>query len=128
MKKKTVIESKTYWYIEPIGSHTNQVIARRLAELTEVSAGTNQSMKDNNNQEHSVFEVPSYSFITELYKSAADLELKFNVYTRAFNHGPIRLWLFGNNKTKKDKELNKVNQKLKTLIKKKKGVDYEGKT
>ena len=123
MKKKKAIESKAHWYVEPIGSYTNQVIARRLAELDELVVGTNQSMKDADGQERSVFEVPNYSFITELYKSKADLALKFNVYTRALNYGPIRLWLFGN-KNKPDKKLN---QKLKTLVKKRK-ENHEGKT
>jgi len=118
MKRRDGTESKAHWFIEPIGSHTNQVIARRLAEITEVVAGINQSMKDNLGVEHSVFEVPSHVFITELQKSAADLELKFFVYTRALNHGPIKLWLFGKKKTKSDK-VSDAQAKLKKLIKQK---------
>jgi hypothetical protein len=118
MKRRDGIESKAHWYIEPIGSHTNQVIARRLAELDELAVGINQSMKDNLGVEHSVFAVPSYSFVTEMQKSAADLELKFFVYTRALNHGPIKLWLFGKKKAKSEKVID-AKAKLKKLVKQK---------
>jgi len=118
MKRRDGIESKAHWYIEPIGSHTNQVIARRLAELEELTVGINQSMKDDLGVEHSVFEVPGYSFVTEMYKSKADLELKFFVYTRALNHGPIKLWLFGKKKAKSDK-VSDAEAKLKKLKTKK---------
>ncbi len=114
------IGTKAHWYVKPIGSHTNEVVARRLAELAELTVGTNLSMKDNNGDEHSVFEVPSYAFITELQKSKVDLELKFDVYTRALNYGPIRLWLFGKSKSRKDKELARANKKLREVVKKKK--------
>ncbi len=119
MKRKKDIGSKAHWYVKPIGSHTNEVIARRLAEITELTVGTNQSMKDTLGIEHSVFEVPSYAFITELQKSKADLGLKFDVFTRALNYGPIRLWLFGEKKKKSDGPVKKANQRLKELTKKK---------
>lgn len=120
------IQNRTHWYVEPIGSHTNQVIARRLAELDELAARTHQSIKDKQGQEHSVFEVPKYSFITELCKSAADLDLRFNVYNRALNYGPMNLWLFIN-KDRRGQKPVKTNQELKRLLKKK-GVGRESKT
>jgi|GEM_PF-966338 len=119
-KRRDGIESKAHWYIEPIGSHTNKVIAQRLAELDELTVGTNQSMKDNLGAEHSVFEVPGYSFVTEMHKSAADLELKFFVYTRVLDYGPIKLWLFGKKKTESGK-VSDVEIKLKKLVERKGG-------
>ena len=88
---------KTRWFVEPKGSHTNKIIAERLNSLGEVGTES-QAMEDNLGDKHSVFEVPDYAFISELYKSERNSVLSFKVFSQAEGHGPIRQWIFGRQK------------------------------
>jgi hypothetical protein len=90
---------RTRWFVEPHGSHTNKIIAERLNALGEVGTEA-QALGDNLGDDHSVFEVPSYMFISDLYKSQRESVLNFKVFSQAEGHGPIRQWIFGKQKKK----------------------------
>ena len=100
MKKKEILPT-VEWYVEPIGSHTNKVVADFLTSKEELVVGSHANLKDNKKKEHSVYRMPDYFSITALYKSKVTLGLTFNVFSRFKNYGPIRLWIFGEKKKSK---------------------------
>ncbi len=110
MKEKK--EKQMYWFVEPIGGHTNEVIAKRLAELGEIADATNQELKDNDGKPHSVFSVVSHQRVLELYKSQDQFRLTFNVYAREKNSGPIRLSLIDTKEFKISQNLKKIQKKI----------------
>ena len=72
------------WYVEPLGSHTNQVIGVKLS-----ADRAQESLKDNRGILRDVWECPDYAFVSFLRRSTADLQLDFAVYTRE-GEGAIR--------------------------------------
>lgn len=103
----------TYWFIEPIGAHTNQIIARRLSELGEIPDSPNQVIRDNFGKEHSVYSLVSHKRVLEFYKSQDEFQLKFDVYTRETLDGPITQSLIDTKEFKKS-QMEKKN--LRTLL------------
>lgn len=89
MKKKRKIE----WFVEPLDSETNEKMAKYLSTLNALVEQC--GMRDRENQEHLVYQVPDYSVITRFYKDERKFNLKFKVYYRQNGYGPIKLWLFG---------------------------------
>lgn len=110
---------KTYWYIEPLSPETNEIIARRLAELNEIADSPCQELKDDKNKAHSVYHLISHQRVLEFYKSEKKFKLKFNVYTRTTTDGPIRISVIDTENFKEHKRAVKVLKKL--------GVGTDGK-
>jgi|GEM_PF-1782306 len=81
------------WFIEPLGGHTNEIIARRLAELNEIADSANLTLNDNQGVEHSVYQLSSHKRVLEFCKSQKQFQLKFNIYTRVGLHGSLHLSL-----------------------------------
>lgn len=81
-----------YWFVEPLDSHTNEIMARHLSSLGNLIE--HAGLKDKNENCHFVYEVPSYSVITRFNNDKQKFSLKFRVYYRQRNHGPIHLWNF----------------------------------
>jgi len=68
-------DKQTQWFVEPEGSYTNEVIARRLQALGEIVYPC-EVMVDNFKQTHSVYLLPNHKIVGELYRSKKDLNLK----------------------------------------------------
>ena len=68
------------WFVEPEDAHTNGIIAKRLLELSQLEE--NVSLFDNEGNEHSVFRVEKYDFITHLYKDKNNSQLRFKVFSQ----------------------------------------------
>ncbi|MFA5131541.1 MAG: hypothetical protein WC467_03900 [Patescibacteria group bacterium] len=105
-------EKNTQWFIEPLGSHTNQVIARRLSELNEIADNMQIEINDVNGEPHSVYKVESHKQVLELYKSQDDFQLKFNVYTRRTIDGPITQSVIDTKEFKRSKQTKKNVKKV----------------
>jgi len=71
------------WYVEPLDSHTNEVLARELDDCW------SDELKDGDGRFHQVWRCPDYSFITRLRQSRDNLQIDFVIYSRKGN-GPIR--------------------------------------
>lgn len=84
---------KTYWFVEPLSAHTNEVISKSLISTGDLIE--HSKIVDNNGVSHSVYQLPSYSFITRLYKDRAKFNLEFKVYSRQGKYGQIKLWTLG---------------------------------
>lgn len=110
--KEPAKPKQTSWFIEPIGAHTNRVIARRLADLNEIADNSQLQIKDVNGAPHSVYRVESHKLILEFYKSQAEFELKFNVYTRDTLDGPITQSLIDTKEFKQRKNQKKIMKKF----------------
>lgn len=91
--------NKTYWFVEPIGGHTNEVIAKRLLAVSQLDE--NFSLIDPDGQEISAFQIEKYAFIQELYDNKQKFSLRFKVYSRQGKNGQLKLWEFGEKKPKK---------------------------
>lgn len=91
MAKKRKID----WFVEPLNSDTNEKMARYLNDIGFLIEQF--EMKDDNAKSHAVFQMPDYSIITRFYEDKKKFDLKFKVYYRQKNHGPIKLWKFGEN-------------------------------
>jgi len=63
------------WYVEPLDSHTNKVISEQLS-------------KDDFNKSKNLWECP-FGFVTSLYASRQDLNLKFKIWGKQGYHGKI---------------------------------------
>ena len=83
-------KQKIAWFIEPLNPHTNEVIARRLAELNEVSDSASQLMIDDKGKEHSVYQLVSHQRVLEFFKSRVKFQLKFKAYTRTGISAPLK--------------------------------------
>ncbi len=105
-------EKATSWFVEPIGSHTNQVIARRLSELNEIADNMELVINDIYGEPHSVYKVESHKQVLELYKSQDDFQLKFNVYTRRTIDGPITQSVIDTKEFKRSKKTKKNVKKI----------------
>lgn len=81
---------KIDWFIEPIGAFTNEIIARRLADLNEIADSSNQLLFDNMDLEHSVYQLSSHKRVLEFYRSKSQFQLKFKIYTRTGSNAPIK--------------------------------------
>ncbi len=89
------------WFIEPLDSHTNEVLARRLPEEN----ASCHTLEDG--QEHNLWQCAS-DFVWFLKRSQENLALRFKVYNKA-GQGKIRIcpeFLF--RKTWKRKKLTKA--------------------
>jgi hypothetical protein len=91
----------TDWFVEPLDSHTNEIIAKNLAAVNKVDE--NVDVIDASGESHSVFQVEDHSFVTRLYKDKRKFSLNFNVYYRQGKNSKLRPWRFEENKIKKGK-------------------------
>lgn len=91
--EKKIKKKQTNWFVEPLDANTNEVICRTLIASHDLIEHI--SMLDENEESHSVIEVPNYAFINKLYKSKAKFKLDFNVYSKQGKYGKIKLWRFG---------------------------------
>ncbi len=99
------------WFIEPIGGHTNEVIARRLAELNEIADSANLTLNDSQGTEHSVYQLSSHKRVLEFCKSQKQFQLKFNIYTRVGLHGNLHLSLIDTDEFKQARRSRRVLKK-----------------
>lgn len=106
------MEKKISWFIEPLDSHTNAIIARRLAELNEISDSTSQIALDDKGIEHSAYQVKNHQRILEFYKSKNQFQLKFKVYTRTGIDMPIKESVIDTEAFSRDKKTKKIVKKL----------------
>jgi hypothetical protein len=81
------------WFVEPEDAHTNGIIAKRLLELSQLEE--NVSLFDNEGNEHSVFRVEKYDFITHLYKDKNNSQLRFKVFSQKGKNAKLQLWTLG---------------------------------
>lgn len=98
---------KIAWFIEPLDSHTNQVIARRLAELNEIADSTNSVQMDVDGREHSVYQLSSHQRVTEVCKGRQEFQLKFKVYTKT-GSAPLRESVIDSDEFKRKKKQKKI--------------------
>ena len=93
------LEKSTYeWFVEPHDSHTNKVIAERLATLNMLTDPACQELKDKKGNDHTVFIVPGYPFINSLNHSKSNLNLRFKVFGRKNKNNPIEEPIFESRK------------------------------
>jgi len=104
-------EKKCYeWFIEPLNSDTNESFANYLNVKGE-KIDLLPSLIDNKSKEHSCYRVP-YQIINHINKLRLET-LKFKVYNRDKNFGPIREWTLL--KKKPSKKVLEARQALKKL-------------
>ncbi|MFZ4632536.1 MAG: hypothetical protein ACOYL8_05080 [Patescibacteria group bacterium] len=104
------MEKTTAWFIEPKDSHTNEIIARRLAEVNEIADSTNQIIEDDKGIEHSVYQVKNHQRILEFCKSKNQFQLKFKVFTRPVIDGPLKESVIDSEEFKRAKKQKKITQ------------------
>ena len=105
------MEKECKWFIEPNDSYTNEIIARRLAEVNEIADSTNTVIEDDKGIEHSVYQVKNHQRILEFCKSRNQFQLKFKVYTRTGIDAPLKESVIDSpefKKAKKKKEITKI--------------------
>lgn len=105
-KNKTIA-----WFIEPLNPHTNEVIARRLAELNEIADSASQLMGDDKGKEHSVYRLVSHQRALEFYKSKSKFQLKFKVYTKT-GSAPLRESVIDSDEFKRKRKIGKEIKKI----------------
>ena len=98
------------WFIEPLDPHTNEIIARRLAELNEIADSSNQVVEDDKGIEHSVYQVKDYKRILEFCKSKKQFQLKFKIYTRTGIDAPLKESVIDTDEFKRAKKQNSVSK------------------
>ncbi len=92
VKSKTK-QKKISWFVEPLDADTNEIIAKPLVARGDLVEHVD--LLDDQGEQHSVFEVPAYSFITQLYKDKHKFKLDFRVFYRQSKYGSLKIWLFG---------------------------------
>ncbi len=100
---------KTYWYLEPIDAHTNEVIAKRLSAVNQVDE--NFALTDSEGREISAFHIEKYAFIQEMYDNRQKFALRFKVYSRQGKNGQLKIWEFGDKKPAKKIDLDNLKGK-----------------
>ncbi len=88
MVKKRRIE----WFVEPLDSHTSEIMARYLTSIGSLVEQT--GIKDDKGINRLVYQVPDHSVITRFNKDERKFNLKFEVYYQQNGYGPIKLWAF----------------------------------
>jgi len=83
---------RTYWYVEPLDSHTNKVMQSYLDNPVEMELELKKRVK--------AYEV-SYSSISRLKESKKDLHLSFKIYNKRGKYGQVREFDFDNLKKRK---------------------------
>lgn len=96
------------WFIEPNDAHTNEIIARRLAEVNEIADSANQVIEDDKGIEHSVYQVKNHQRILEFCKGKKQFQLKFKVYTRIGIYAPIKESVIDSDEFKSAKKQKKI--------------------
>jgi hypothetical protein len=105
------MKKKCFWFIEPRDARTNEIIARRLAELNEIADSMNQNLKDDKGREHSVYQIKDHKRILEFYKSKDQFQLKFNIYTRTGIDAPLKKSFIDFEEFKRAKKKRKIIKK-----------------
>ncbi|MBU2545359.1 hypothetical protein KKC65_02825 [Patescibacteria group bacterium] len=67
-----------FWYVQPLDSHTNEVVSAQLPEKSE----------DSFSKKGSLWEC-SIEFVTSLYASRADFNLKFEIWGKQGHQGKM---------------------------------------
>ncbi len=81
------------WFVEPIGSHTNEWISKYLAEHQQVDNAHTLGLTDGKGTAHDVIAMPSYDAVRPIIASKANCEFKFNIFIRTRGHKYISRWL-----------------------------------
>ena len=104
--------SKNYeWFIEPLNSETNESFAEYLNSKGE-QIDLLSNLFDNTGKTHSCYRIP-YHIVNHINKLKLEY-MKFKVYNRDKNSGPIRVWtLFGKKPDKKTRQVREDIKKLK---------------
>ena len=76
------------WFIQPIGSHTNEVLSDALRGLNSSEKFSELECSDGEKRE--ICEVPDYPFVTRFLRSKRDLNLDFHIYRTQGNGKPTR--------------------------------------
>ncbi len=95
------VKKEYFWYVQPLDSHTNEVVATQLPEKS----------GDFFNKKGNLWEC-SLEFVTSLCASRADFNLKFEIWGKQGHHGKItnKTFLFN----PKNKRLKMRKKKSKT--------------
>ncbi|MFA5162915.1 MAG: hypothetical protein WC441_00095 [Patescibacteria group bacterium] len=91
-------KSSYEWFLKPLDADTNKAICRFLLDKGCLEENIMQSMPDGDGRNIQVIRVRDYSDVGYLRESAKSLNLKFKIYNRAGNRGPIRECSFFNKK------------------------------
>lgn len=102
------MEKECKWFIEPNDSYTNEIIARRLAEVNEIADSTNTVIADDKGIEHSVYQVKDHKRILEFCKSKNQFQLKFKVFTRTGIDAPLKESVIDSDEFKRAKKQKKI--------------------
>jgi hypothetical protein len=107
---------KTYWFVEPRNTHSNEVIMKQLVLYG--FGDENGAVLEINGTPTPVYSVPDYAFINRLDKDKHKLNLKFNVFCRRGKYGKIKVFQFADRNWKKKSsklmhELQCIKDKLK---------------
>lgn len=97
------VKKEYFWYVQPLDSHTNKVIAGQLPEMSE----------DSFRKKGNLWEC-SLEFVTSLYASKADFDLKFKIWGKQGHHGKITEKTFLFNPRHKRLKMKKKKEKEKT--------------
>jgi len=80
------------WYIEPIGSCTNEIIGQAIADDEMLESMMNLGLRCEDNGRRDMWQV-SRRLLRQLKASKKQLNLKFNTFVRKSRNGPIKLWI-----------------------------------
>lgn len=104
---------KTYeWFIEPLNAETNAAFADYLNFQGE-KIDLLLELKDKNDKVHSCYRVP-FSVANHIYKLKLEY-MKFTIYNRDKNSGPIKKWVLF--KKKSAKKVLRIKEDIKNLKK-----------
>lgn len=86
------------WFIEPLNTHTNEIIARNQEFLSDEHVIDGVKCADG--RFHRLWGCVNYDFVAKLYKSRTHLGAIFKIWHQE-GHGKIRLWGFPQKKPKR---------------------------
>lgn len=78
------------WYVEPLDSHTNEVIGRYDRFHDEIFCLFGVICDDG--KKHDLWECESRSTLTKIENSKRELNLHFSIWVQEGRHGVIRRW------------------------------------
>ncbi len=86
------------WFIEPKNYDANNILAAELPEVNFI-----RDLTDNTGKTHIVWRC-EYWFVAYFQRCQKTMNLKFKVFNRRGNRGPIREWIFYKKKNIKVKK------------------------
>ena len=96
------------WFIEPLDSKTNEVLARNQQFLCEEQ--TLDGVWCSDGKTHKLWGCKDYGFVNKMRNSRVDLRLKFKVWHQQ-SQGQIREWVFPNKKPNFSQLMKKMSRR-----------------